>query len=70
MELSIYFTSIRICWRNFELSMIISKKIKADSTWIKYIRIFYEYFIKNFISFESKRLYKAAIILIYYFIII
>jgi len=30
----------------------------------------FEYFTKNFISFESKCLYKATVILIYYFIAI
>lgn len=37
---------------------------------IKYNGIFCKYFTRNFDSFESKHLYEAIIILIYYFLIV
>lgn len=44
---------------------------KWTRTWMKYVRIFYEYILLEILhSFESKHLYKATIIVIYYFLTI
>jgi len=44
------------------IRVLLLRRLKLKS---EYVQIFYKYFTKNFISFESRHLYKATIILIY-----